>query len=141
MFDDKIDRLNYGLAFFEETSTPFKHLHFHNEVEMGILTKGRVAAIFSGKVFHLNPGDLILFWAAQPHGTMETFDEPFTCNLCIPLSLILGWELPSAFQHQLLTGTVLKYSLPDKERTIASFTDWRDLLQSQNPEKSNWALL
>ncbi|MCF7818038.1 MAG: helix-turn-helix domain-containing protein [Kiritimatiellales bacterium] len=141
MFDDKIDRLNYGLAFFEEASKPYKHLHFHNEIEMGILKSGRVSAIFSGKVLHVNPGDLVVFWAAQPHGPMESLDQPVTYNLCIPLPLFLGWKLPAAFQHHLLTGTVLKYTLHNPENTIASFSDWRDLLQSRDAEQANIALL
>ena len=55
----------------------------------------------------LPPNHLIVFWAARPHGPIETAPGGWAHTIHLPLAWVLQWRLPQALMHPLLAGQVL----------------------------------
>lgn len=77
--------------------------HVHDDIELNFLLAGCMEYQMGGEKLTLSQGQLLAFWAAIPHASMEVLEARYLC-VTIPLTLFLGWKLPANFEHRLLSG-------------------------------------
>ncbi len=66
---------NMTLSFASLEPNTFAPIHSHPHEQMMIIVKGSVDAIVDGKVYHVQPGDVIPIPGDVPHGA-QALDEP-----------------------------------------------------------------
>ena len=91
----ELDHLREGFVGKSEPKVPFRRLHCHDDIELGVNEHYPVLAIFGGDRLVLPPNDLVVFWAARPHGPIETTPGGWAHGIHVPLPWILQWRLPS----------------------------------------------
>jgi AraC family transcriptional regulator, melibiose operon regulatory protein len=103
----ELDHLREGFVGHSEAKVPFRRLHFHDDIEMGVNAPHPVTAIFGARRITLPPNRLVVFWAAQPHGPIETTPGGWAYGIHLPLPWVLQWGLPPSLMRRLLAGDVL----------------------------------
>jgi AraC family transcriptional regulator, melibiose operon regulatory protein len=78
--------------------------HVHDDIELNFLLAGCMEYQMGGEKLMLSKGQLLAFWAAIPHASMEVVEARYLC-VTIPLTVFLGWKLPAYFELLLLSGT------------------------------------
>ena len=97
----------FGFSYLNGLETPFEQLHQHDEFEVGCPHGGEIIAMFGAKTIRLPPGQLVVFWATQPHGPVAVSSGVRSTAIHIPTAWFLHWNLPVGFVHSLLHGDVL----------------------------------
>ena len=131
-----------GLTGISEAKAPFRRLHCHDDIEVSVNEHHSVVAMFGGERLVLPPDYLVVFWAARPHGPIETTPGGWAHGVHLPLPWVLQWRLPAAPTRPLLAGTVL-LDPPGKRPAsdLELIKDWVRLLQSKSPESQDVVLL
>ncbi|HEY8668798.1 MAG TPA: helix-turn-helix domain-containing protein [Tepidisphaeraceae bacterium] len=96
-----------GFGFYAGPSVAFSQMHRHNELELGVVQRGRVTALFGQRRMVLPPNHLLMFWAAMPHGPVESAPQTHVYSIFVPMRWFLDWRLPAEVMHPLLAGEVL----------------------------------
>jgi AraC family transcriptional regulator, melibiose operon regulatory protein len=138
----ELDHLQEGFTGRAEAKVPFRRLHFHDDIEVSVNERYPVVAIFGGRRITLPPNHLIVFWASQPHGPIETTPGGWAYGVHIPLPWVLQWKLPSLLMRRLLAGEVLID--PPGERPVADLKllkNWVRLLEDDSKELRSVVLL
>lgn len=138
----ELDYLHEGFVGRSEAKVPFFRLHFHDDIEVSVNKRYPVVAMFGGRQITLPPDHLVVFWAAQPHGPIETTEGGWAYGVHIPLPWVLQWRLPSALIRRLLAGEVLLD--PPGNRPVADLDlveNWAHLLQLNLKEFRSVVLL
>ena len=86
---------------------------------MGVNEAYPVVAMFGGERVVLPADYLVVFWAARPHGPIETTPGSWGHAVHIPVPLVLQWRLPGTLVRSLLMGQVI-LECPG----ITSFRTW-----------------
>lgn len=97
----------FGFSYLSGPETPFVRLHQHDELEVGCPHGGEIIAMFGARTIRLPPGQLVVFWATQPHGPIAVSSGVRSSVIHIPTAWFLDWNLPAGFMHSLLRGEVL----------------------------------
>ena len=70
-------------------------MHRHNDVEINVVLRGELRYVFAGRPFVVREGQVAMFWAAQPHGLVDSRAGD-VCWVHVPVSTVMGWNLPEA---------------------------------------------
>lgn len=76
-------------------------MHRHNDVEINVVLHGELRYVFAGRPFVVREGQIAMFWAAQPHGLVDSRAGD-VCWVHVPVSTVMGWNLPDAELSALL---------------------------------------
>lgn len=106
----------------------------HNEVEINYISKGSITYLFKDSKITIPAQSFTVFWGLIPHQIVDHTDsEPYyVCT--VPLSIVLGWKLPSGFVDKMLNGDVLI----DKNGEHSNFDEYiinnwiRDFISKQD---------
>jgi AraC family transcriptional regulator, melibiose operon regulatory protein len=136
------DHLRRGFVGNAEARVPFHRLHCHDDIEISVNEHAPVAALFGAERILLPPNHLVVFWAARPHGPIETASDSWAYDIHLPLPWVLQWRLPRVLIHALLSGQVLVD--PPGDRPAADLDvlkNWIHYLQAGLPDAQNIVLL
>ncbi|GAA3202036.1 helix-turn-helix domain-containing protein [Dactylosporangium siamense] len=103
--------------------------HRHGEIEVNLVTSGRLAYAVGGDVLEVREDSVIAFWATMPHQLLDFRPGTRVHWLTVPLRTFLGWGVP----EQVLTDLLGARPLVDDSAAAlgqdpALFTQWaRDL--------------
>src|SRR5699024_6309232 len=68
-------------------------MHRHNDIEINVVLRGRLQYVFAGRPLAVREGQIAAFWAAQPHGLIDSRPGDVAW-VHVPLPTVLGWRLP-----------------------------------------------
>lgn len=138
----QVDRIEMGFTSVFEKSRPFTRLHRHNELELGVMLKGSLTAIFGRHMAKVVPNHLGVFWANQPHGPVKLGHETTGISLFIPFQWFLNWHLPDHFVNAILHGEVVR-DRPQKKpcSDIQLMQHWADMMKKDTEAARRIVLL
>ena len=137
-----MDHLREGFVGHSEAKVPFRRLHFHDDIEIGVNEHHPVVAMFGAKRITLPPNHLVVFWAAQPHGPIETTPGGWAYGIHLPLPWVLQWKLPPLLMRRLLAGEVLIDPPGDRPAAdLELLKNWVHLLEDDSKELRSVVLL
>jgi AraC family transcriptional regulator, melibiose operon regulatory protein len=131
----QLDHLREGFVGHSEAKVPFRRLHFHDDIEVSVNEHHPVVAMFGAQRVTLPPNHLVVFWAAQPHGPIETTPGGWAYGIHLPLPWVLQWKLPPLLMRRLLAGEVVID--PPGDRPAADLElvkNWARLLEDGSKE-------
>jgi AraC-like DNA-binding protein len=138
----KFDRLKGGFGGTAEAKVPFHRLHCHDDVEVSVNEHAPVVAMFGADRILLPPNYLVVFWAARPHGPINTTLGGWAYAIHVPLPWILQWRLPPVLMQPLLAGNVILD--PPGKRPAADLEltkNWVHLMEQDSWEAKRIVLL
>ncbi len=94
--------------YWEGEQNPLDTSHRHNDVEVNLLTAGRMAYSIDGKIVEIPVGALSVFWAGFSHRINEWQPRGKVWSISIPMTIFLKWPLPEeTFVHNLMHGDII----------------------------------
>ena len=103
-----VDIEAFGFSFTSGPQAPLLRLHRHNEIEFGLCEHASVVASIGGNIHKFTPGQLIAFWANQPHGPLAVETGAYAHTIHIPLPFITkNNDIPIGIISSLLNGKVI----------------------------------
>lgn len=125
---------SYGLSCVRWNPSPMQSPDHHNEVQLNILSRGRVTYMIGGLKIKVRPGHLTAFWAAMPHQIIDYEDDTEYYVATLPLAWFLQCQLPDAVVQPLMRGEVISEPNPDRGAVDAAlFVQWeQDLKKTQS---------
>lgn len=96
--------------------------HAHGDIEINYLISGRMCYLLGGEWRTYGAGDLVAFWAAQPHHLCVVEPDTRGIWLTVPLGWFLGEEAARPLVAALLIRPLADRS-PDDERLLTSWAD------------------
>jgi len=129
--------------FMESIRNPSSRpIHWHNEVEIALLERGRATELYGRRRSRLVPGGLVLLWGTLPHGILKSSQTLLVRSLHIPLPWVLQWRLPAVIMDPLLRGEVLQDAPRKKPGTDTDLMrHWQALMQEGGHEAREIVLL
>jgi AraC family transcriptional regulator, melibiose operon regulatory protein len=108
-------------AFLAETHVvePMPEAHWHDHVELNVVTRGGMTYLINGRQVNLNQGAIYCFWAAVPHQVISAIDETELVCVYLPFAEFLSLAVSSDFRNDLLSGHVLTTSSIDEADSLA----------------------
>jgi AraC family transcriptional regulator, melibiose operon regulatory protein len=79
----------------------------HGDVELNFVYSGRLVYFVGGRFVDVPAGALSVFWGALPHQLVEAAEGAEFMQARVPLSTLLGWDLPAAFVRKVLGGELV----------------------------------
>jgi AraC family transcriptional regulator, melibiose operon regulatory protein len=138
----ELEHRRKGLEGISEAKVPFSRLHCHDHIEVSINEHAPVVAMFGGQRVVLPPDRLVVFWAARPHGPIETAPGGWAHGIHIPLASVLAWRLPSLLMRALFAGRVILDPPGDRPASdLALLRNWVRLLAQDSDERRRIVLL
>jgi len=124
---------SYGLSCVRWIPGPMQRPDHHNEIQINMLSRGRVTYLLGGSTVHVRPGQITAFWAAIPHQIIdyEADTEYFVATL--PLAWFLQFQLPDVLVQPLMRGEVVEE--PQTARAdfdSALFRQWEGDLKAKS---------
>jgi AraC-like DNA-binding protein len=101
--------------------------HQHDDVEVNLVTEGRLRYLFGGSPVDVVAGQVAIFWAAMPHRLINGphNSRAYVCWLHLPLPIVLQWALPGTAVNGLLSGQPVLRGAADGHRLdAATFLRW-----------------
>jgi len=131
LYETPAETESYGFSYSSGCQVPVKRLHRHDEIELSLAEHGNVWALIGSTKAVCSPGQLLVFWATQPHGPIHV--DPGACahSVHVPLPFLLNnREIPAAFIRSLLNGEVIftAAGAEDDISDIALIKHWVGLL-------------
>ena len=125
-----------------EAKVPFIRLHCHDHIEVSINEHAPVVAMFGGERIVLPPNHLVVYWAARPHGPIETAPGGWAHGIHIPLAWALQWRLPTVLMRALFAGRVIRDPPADRPAAdLELLKNWVRLLGQDTEESRRIVLL
>jgi AraC-like DNA-binding protein len=137
-----LDHVREGFVSYSEAKTPFRRLHCHDHIEVSVNEHYPVLAMFGGERILLPPNQLVVFWAALPHGPIGTTPGGWAHGIHIPLAWVLQWRLPAQLIRSLFAGRILLDH--DSARPTADLEmvkNWLPLMRADTEETRRIVLL
>jgi AraC family transcriptional regulator, melibiose operon regulatory protein len=102
--------------FLAETHVvePMPEAHWHDHVELNVITRGSMTYLINGKQINLNQGSLYCFWAAVPHQVISAVHDTELVCVYVPFADFLSLVLSNAFRDDLLAGHVITSTVADE---------------------------
>lgn len=97
-------------------------MHRHDDVEINVVLRGELRYLFAGRPLRVGEGEIAVFWAAQPHGLVDSRPGD-ACWVHVPFATVLGWGLPEAETAPLLQARPLVVHAPRLAERIALLAD------------------
>lgn len=104
-------------------AAPMDEAHWHDHVELNLLTRGAMTYLINGTQVTLRAGSLYCFWAAVPH--QVTAAEPNSELVCtyLPFAELLSLVISGDFKNDLMAGSILTTPQIDPADTVL-LTRW-----------------
>lgn len=110
-----------GLKAWTGEPVAMSAFHRHDDIEGNYLhtggaggTAGGATYLFGGSRIALEPGRLVVFWAALPHLLVEVQPGTRMSWFTLPLSWLLHWRLPEGFMNAMLSGAMMSDGRTDE---------------------------
>lgn len=130
------DMSPYGFTCVRWNPTTMARSDRHNEIELNLLSEGRLVYLLGGRRVEVLPGRLTAFWACAPHQVLsfEGLREYFV--MTIPLAWFLQWRLPEPMAQAMLQGRVAVEQDEGLARgDLDRFALWTEDLASRSGER------
>ena len=135
--DERVEEGSSGLWVRRGAPPAMLSMHRHDDVEINIVLDGRLHYLFGGQSLTIREGEIAVFWAAQPHGLVDSRDGDM-CWLHVPFAQFLSWGLPESQTAPLLSAQPLITHAPELALRIARMAEqWgREIEGSETGETS-----
>jgi len=120
--DERVEEGAAGLWVRRGAPPAMLSMHRHDDVEINLVLDGRLHYLFGGQSLTIREGEIAVFWAAQPHGLVDSRDGDM-CWLHVPFAQFLAWGLPEAQTAPLLSAKPLITRAPELARRIAHMAE------------------
>ena len=130
---DAVEDMLPGLWVRRGAPPPMFSMHRHDDVEINLVLDGQLSYLFGGQPLTIRAGEIAVFWAAQPHGLVDSRAGDM-CWLHVPFSMFLSWGLPEAQTAPLFSAQPLITHAPDLAAHIARMADrWGEEVGGAEP--------
>ena len=130
---DAVEEMPPGLWIRRGAPPPMFSMHRHDDVEINLVLDGQLHYLFGGQPLTIGEGEIAVFWAAQPHGLVDSRTGDM-CWLHVPFSMFLSWGLPQAQTAPLLSAQPLITRAPDLAARIAHMAErWGEEVGGSGP--------
>src|SRR5699024_5129009 len=130
---DAVEEMPPGLWIRRGAPPPMFSMHRHDDVEINLVLDGQLHYLFGGQPLTIGEGEIAVFWAAQPHGLVDSRTGDM-CWLHVPFSMFLSWGLPQAQTAPLLSAQPLITRAPDLAARIAHMAErWGEEVGGAGP--------
>jgi AraC-like DNA-binding protein len=126
-----IEFSSYGLSCVRWRVSPMPRPDHHNEIQLNLLSRGRITYLLGAQKVHVQVGRLTAFWAAIPHQIIDYADDTEYFVATLPLAWVLQSRLSDPLIQTLMRGEVV--SEPQARRAEIDtmlFKGWEDDLAS-----------
>ena len=120
--DERVEEMPPGLWVRRGAPPSMLSMHRHDDVEINIVLDGRLHYLFGGQSLTIGEGEIAVFWAAQPHGLVDSRTGDM-CWLHVPFAQFLSWGLPESQTAPLLGAQPLITRAPELARRIAHMAE------------------
>jgi AraC-like DNA-binding protein len=120
--DERVEEMPPGLWVRRGAPPPMLSMHRHDDVEINLVLDGRLHYLFGGQPLTIGEGEIAIFWAAQPHGLVDSRIGDM-CWLHVPFAQFLAWGLPEAQTAPLLGAQPLITHAPELAARIARMAE------------------
>lgn len=134
-----VETMPPGLWCHRGAPPAMQAMHRHDDVEINVVLRGELRYVLAGRPLVVQEGRTAMFWAAQPHGLVASSPGD-VCWVHVPVSTVMGWNLPEAELAALLRPEPLVTESPVvRSRVAAMLRDWQ--VEIEDPSGSAAALL
>ena len=120
--DERVEERPPGLWVRRGAPPAMLSMHRHDDVEINLVLDGRLHYLFGGQSLTIGEGEIAVFWAAQPHGLVDSRTGDM-CWLHVPFAQFLSWGLPETQTAPLLGAQPLITRAPELARRIAHMAE------------------
>ena len=120
--DERVEEMPAGLWVRRGAPPAMLSMHRHDDVEINLVLDGRLHYLFGGQSLTIGEGEIAVFWAAQPHGLVDSRTGDM-CWLHVPFAQFLSWGLPESQTAPLLGAQPLITRAPELARRIAHMAE------------------
>ena len=120
--DERVEEMPPGLWVRRGAPPSMLSMHRHDDVEINIVLDGRLHYLFGGQSLTIGEGEIAVFWAAQPHGLVDSRTGDM-CWLHVPFAQFLAWGLPESQTAPLLAAQPLITHAPELADRIAHMAE------------------
>ena len=108
----------------------------HNEIEINLLRSGSLTYLLGGRRETIQPGRLVIFWAAIPHQIVASREVTPYYVITLPLAWFLAAGFPAEFRQHLLHGGLIADAAPQRgdEEKFGSWTSLSKYSRLSMPE-------
>ncbi|GAA4528944.1 helix-turn-helix domain-containing protein [Brachybacterium paraconglomeratum] len=130
---DAVEEMPAGLWIRRGPPPPMFSMHRHDDVEINVVLDGQLHYLFGGQPLTIREGEIAVFWAAQPHGLVDSRTGDM-CWVHVPFSMFLSWGLPESQTAPLLSAQPLITHAPDLALRIAHTAErWGEEVGGSEP--------
>ena len=131
--NDVVEEMPPGLWIRRGTPPSMISMHRHDDVEVNVVLDGQLQYLFGGQPLTIREGEIAVFWAAQPHGLIDSRTGDM-CWVHVPFSMFLSWGLPEAQTAPLLSAQPLITHAPDLAQRVAHMAErWGEEVGGAEP--------
>jgi AraC-like DNA-binding protein len=134
-----VEGLPLALQMFHNRPLVMLKPHWHAQVEINFIVRGRVHYRMSDHDISLSAGEMCLFWGGLPHRLDEASDDVFYAGAHLPLVHFFRLQLPADVRHRLMTGATLVTSATDASDPH-NFERWNRYGRSGDPARAQHAV-
>ena len=120
--DERVEEMPAGLWVRRGAPPTMLSMHRHDDVEINLVLDGRLHYLFGGQSLTIGEGEIAVFWAAQPHGLVDSRTGDM-CWLHVPFAQFLAWGLPESQTAPLLAAQPLITHAPELADRIAHMAE------------------
>lgn len=130
---DAVEEMPAGLWIRRGSPPPMVSMHRHDDVEINVVLDGQLHYLFGGQPLTIREGEIAVFWAAQPHGLVDSRTGDM-CWVHVPFSMFLSWGLPESQTAPLLSAQPLITHAPELALRIAHTAErWGEEVGGSEP--------
>ena len=134
-----VEGLPLALQMFHNQPLIMLKPHWHAQVEVNFIVRGRVHYRMNDHDVSLSAGEMCLFWGGLPHQMDDASDDVFYAGAHLPLVHFFRLHLPADVRHRLMTGATLVTSATDRSDDH-NFERWNRYARSGDPVKAQHAV-
>ncbi|WP_010552187.1 helix-turn-helix domain-containing protein [Brachybacterium paraconglomeratum] len=120
--DERVEEMSPQLWVRRGAPPAMLSMHRHDDVEINLVLDGRPHYLFGGQSLTIGEGEIAVFWAAQPHGLVDSRTGDM-CWLHVPFAQFLSWGLPESQTAPLLGAQPLITHAPELAHRIAHMAE------------------
>lgn len=90
-----VETMAPGLWCHRGAPPTMQSMHRHDDVEINVVLRGELRYVLAGRPLVVQEGQTAMFWAAQPHGLVASSPGD-VCWVHVPVSTVMGWNLPES---------------------------------------------
>lgn len=130
---DTVEEMPAGLWIRRGAPPPMFSMHRHDDIEVNLVLHGQLHYLFGGQPLTIREGEIAVFWAAQPHGLVDSRTGDM-CWVHVPFSMFLAWGLPESQTAPLLSAQPLITRAPELASRIAHMAErWALEIEGSEP--------